>query len=153
AAGVFLRGMQHHAGWDVHGVEINSETARLARERYQLEVRTGTLEQAAYSDGLFDVVTMWGVLEHLHDPAGSLREVHRVLNADGVLVVRVPNLASCDARLFGKYWAGFDSPRHLFVFTPRSLTSLLECNGFRVQNQHSRSGGAVMFQLSLRFWL
>jgi SAM-dependent methyltransferase len=152
AAGVFLRAMRAPGAWEVYGVEINAEMAQLARDRYQLDVRSGTLEQAAFPDGFFDVVTMWDVLEHLHDPANSLREVHRILKADGVFVVRVPNLDSHDARLFGRYWAGLDAPRHLFVFNPQTLDALLGSSGFQATAWSCGIGAYTTFLLSLRFW-
>ena len=152
ASGIFLRGMRAQAAWKVYGVEINPETAQLARERYGLDILTGTLEQAAFPDGFFDVVTMWDVLEHLHDPASSVREVHRILKADGVFVMRVPNLDSHDARLFGRFWAGLDAPRHLFVFSPQTLNAVLGSNGFRTVTWSCGIGAYTTFLLSLRFW-
>jgi 2-polyprenyl-3-methyl-5-hydroxy-6-metoxy-1,4-benzoquinol methylase len=49
------------------------------RGEYHLDVRVGTLEQASFPSNFFDVVTLWDVLEHLHDPAESLYEIHRFL--------------------------------------------------------------------------
>jgi SAM-dependent methyltransferase len=152
ASGIFLRGMQARAGWEVCGVEINAEVARLARERYQLNVFAGTLEQAEFPEASFDTVTMWDVLEHLHDPAASLREVHRILKPDGILVARVPNLDSRDAQLFGRYWAGLDAPRHLCVFTPKTLSTLLVANGLAPHAWSCGIGAYTTFLLSLRFW-
>jgi len=151
ATGVFLRGMQRCGDWQVYGVEINEHAVRIA-QRYGLDVRLGTLEQAGFPDEFFDGVTLWDVLEHLHDPAASLREIYRILKPDGVLVIRVPNAASHDARCFGRYWAGWDAPRHLYVFTPTTLGALLAANRFRIVAQDSQIGAYPTFLLSLRFW-
>jgi SAM-dependent methyltransferase len=152
AAGVFLNSMRAVGQWDVFGVEINAYAAELARERYQLNVRVGTLEQAAFPDDFFDVVTMWDVLEHLHEPLASLREIYRILKPDGLILVRVPNLDSRDASLFGRYWAGLDAPRHLFVFNQHTLSALLQATGFRIRTLNSGIGAYTTFLLSLRFW-
>ena len=154
ATGVFLRGMQRTPGnWELHGVEISEHAARIARRHSGLHVHLGTLEEAAFPDAYFDAVTMWDVLEHLHNPAASLREIERILKPDGVIVIRVPNAASWGARLFGPYWAGLDAPRHLYLFSPRTLSRLLQRTGFRVVHQTSGSGSYLTFLLSLRFWM
>lgn len=153
AAGTFLLGMQAQGKWQTYGVEISPEVARIARKRHNLNVFTGTLEEAAFADQMFDAVTMWDVLEHVHDPTATLREIRRILKPDGLLLVRVPNLASWDAQLFGKTWAGLDAPRHLYVFTPDTLTQMLAQAGFRVANHSCAIGGYVTFALSVRFWL
>lgn len=152
AAGTFLRGMESSGKWQVAGVEISEYAARIARERYRLDVRVGTLEQAGFPDEFFDAITLWDVLEHLHDPAASLREVCRILKPDGLVVIRVPNASSWDAALFGRYWAGLDAPRHLYVFTQATLGALLAANGLRAKAWSSNMGAYTTFLLSLRFW-
>jgi 2-polyprenyl-3-methyl-5-hydroxy-6-metoxy-1,4-benzoquinol methylase len=152
AAGTFLLGMRAQPGWEVEGVEPSAATAELARQ-HGLKVFTGTLEEAHYPSGSFDAVTMWDVLEHVHDPAATLAEIRRVLKPGGILLVRVPNLASWDARLFGRSWAGLDAPRHLFVFTPQTLRRMLRDQGLQVVEESSKIGSYVTFALSVRFWM
>lgn len=153
ATGLFLQGMRGQGNWQVYGVEINPDVAAAARALHGLEVFAGTLEEARYPDKMFDVVTMWDVLEHLHDPAATLREIHRILKDDGMILVRVPNLASWDAKPFGRYWAGLDSPRHLYVFSPTTLAQLLCQNGFGVVGHSSGIGSYMVWVLSVEFWL
>lgn len=151
ATGNFLQGIRNCGNWEPYGVEINEHVVHIAQE-HGLDVRLGTLEQAGFSDEFFDVVTLWDVLEHLHDPAGSLHEIYRILKPDGLVVVRVPNADSWDSRLFGRYWAGLDSPRHLYVFTPMTLDALLAANHFQCIARSSQIGAYTTFLLSLRFW-
>ena len=153
ATGVFLREMHQDSHWDAYGVEPNGYAARIARERYGLNVFHGTLEQASFENRYFDVVTLWDVLEHLHSPSEALAEIHRILKADGLLILRVPNGLSRDAQLFGKAWAGLDPPRHLYVFTPDTLRELLTENHYSIRELGCQSGGYPTFVLSLRFWL
>jgi SAM-dependent methyltransferase len=153
ASGTFLRGMQKYPGWELGGVEVNAQVAQLASQRYGLNVFAGTLEQAAFPDNYFDVVTLWDVVEHLHNPAASLREIWRILKPDGLLLFRVPNGDSWDAKAFGACWAGLDVPRHLYVFSRGTLSALLEANGFHIVEAGCRAGSYVTFVLSLSFWL
>ena len=146
-----MKGLEHYGDWNLFGVEVNEYAANLAREQ-GLDVRLGTLEQAHFPNDFFDVVTLWDVLEHLHDPAGCLQEIARILKPDGLLVIRVPNASGLAARMFGRYWAGFDAPRHLYVFTPATLAKLLALNHFECVTQDTRLGAYSGFQTSLRFW-
>ena len=153
ATGLFLRTMQSLPGWEVYGVEISPHAAGIARGTYHLNVTEGTLESSHYSEDFFDVVTMWDVFEHLHDPAQSLKEIFRILRPDGILVLRVPNGGGWDARLFRSYWAGLEPPRHLYVFTSQTLQAVLERNRFEVIRRTTMSGAYTTFLLSLKFWL
>ena len=151
ATGFFLQGIRNIGNWEPYGVEINERVAHIA-QGHGLDVRIGTLEQAGFSDEFFDVVTLWDVLEHLPDPVAGLREIYRILKPGGLLVIRVPNASSWDSRLFGRYWAGLDSPRHLYVFTPVTLDALLTVNHFKCLARSSLIGVYSTFLLSMRFW-
>jgi ubiquinone/menaquinone biosynthesis C-methylase UbiE len=153
ATGEFLNGMRRYPTWETYGVEISPFASSVARERFGLEVFTGILEEAAYPDEFFDAITLWDVFEHLHDPTNTLREIYRILKPEGVLIIRVPNVNSWDASIFGQYWAGLDAPRHLFVFTPTTLSELLTKCGFKIKRTECRIGSYPTFVLSLRFWM
>ncbi len=151
--GEFLDWMQRQPNWRVEGVETSTRIAGVARDRYGLSVFTGQLEQAAFPEKTFDTITMWDVLEHLHDPSASLKEVHRVLNDSGTLILRVPNADSLERKVFDRYWSGLDAPRHLYVFSPHTLRDLLERAHFKILEISSGAEGYSSFILSLRFWL
>lgn len=134
ASGDYLLALRRE-GWDVHGIEIDDGAAEYAREKLGLPVRTGRAEEAlsGFPDDHFEAVTMWHVLEHLYDPAQALREVHRILKPGGTLLLELPNLKSWSAYLFGRQWFPLEIPRHLFHYTPESLTALLTKTGFQVR--------------------
>jgi SAM-dependent methyltransferase len=153
ATGLFLAEMQKLGGWQAYGVEPGAEAAAAAVRAHGFEVHVGDLTSARYSDHMFDAVTLWDVLEHLHDPLGMMREVRRILRPHGILVMRTPSLRSWDSQVFGRYWAGLDSPRHLAIFTPVTLAALLEKAGFAVESMRTGTGSYIIFLLSLGFWL
>lgn len=152
ATGTFLKYMQEQSDWDVSGVELNPHAAQIAKKQ-GLNVYNGTLENAKFPSNSFDVITLWDVLEHLYDPTSSLREIRRILKPGGTLIIRVPNLDSRDAKWFGTTWAGWDAPRHLYVFTPDTLTQLVETTGLQTKTIKCNIGGYPTFVLSVRFWL
>lgn len=120
------------AGQDVYGVEPAPTAAEIARQR-GFHVHTGTLESASLASGGFDAAFAWMVVEHLPEPRVTLSEIHRVLAPDGRLFFSVPNHGCWEPRAFGRFWAGYDAPRHLQQFTPHSLRRLLDECGFTVE--------------------
>ncbi len=151
ATGVFLAAGSD--SWRKIGVEISAEASEQARRQFGLTVHQGMLEQAPLAGQQFDAITMWDVLEHLHQPHASLLRVRELLRPDGVFVARVPNLAAWDARLCGRYWGGLEQPRHLFIPDERTLTRMLEQAGFRVVDMLCLGGTYHILMQSWLFWL
>jgi 2-polyprenyl-3-methyl-5-hydroxy-6-metoxy-1,4-benzoquinol methylase len=152
STGNFLDMMREH-GWNVQGVEPGFAAAAYANDQVGISVFNGTLEEAHFDPGTFDVITMWDVIEHLPDPAGSLQEVFRILKDDGLLVVATPQLDSIDAKLFGRFWIGYELPRHLTVFSRRTLSQMAEQAGFALVDRQCFFGSFFAFYSSVRFWL
>jgi SAM-dependent methyltransferase len=152
ANGLFLNAMRQRGNWEVQGVDISPHAVEAARKRFGLDVFQGSLHEAGFAAGAFDVVAMWDVLEHVHDPATTLGEVRRILAPDGMLVFRLPVLDTWERRCFGRYWAGWDAPRHLTLFSRHTLGLMLMRSGFRVTEMACISGSYLTFVLSVRFW-
>jgi 2-polyprenyl-3-methyl-5-hydroxy-6-metoxy-1,4-benzoquinol methylase len=140
--GSFLAKMRA-LGWECYGVEPDPNSARIAKEFYGLEVFQGTLEQAKFSNGYFDAITMNHVIEHVSDPIKTLIECWRILKTGGKLVVITPNIKSLGRLVFGKQWVHWDPPRHLFLFSPKSLCISIKQAGFKVQNLWTISRDAM----------
>lgn len=129
--GAFASAMQR-AGWNVTGLEPD-ETARVnALKNYKLQ-----LEELHNLDNLhnetFDAITLWHVLEHVHDLHRYLEKFFQILKPAGRLVIAVPNYTSYDSNVYKQYWAAYDVPRHLYHFSPKSMQVLLEQKGFVVE--------------------
>lgn len=120
-------------GWDVYGVDVSKITIQVAQSRGLDNVFNGSLKDAKFESGFFDVVDFHHVFEHISDPNNILKEVRRVLKKDGELIITVPNYSSLARKIFGKYWGGWDIPRHIFFFDDDSLSNLLKNNGFQVE--------------------
>ncbi len=135
-------------GWQTSGVEKSPKASRYAREELHLDVNTGDLLDSKYHDKSFDAVTMWHSLEHLYEPFQTLKEIGRMLNNDGLLVVAVPNIDSFVAKIFKTYWYGLQLPIHLIAFTPDSITKMLKSAGFDVQKiYYDRRGSTLRLSL------
>ncbi|MCM8789447.1 MAG: class I SAM-dependent methyltransferase [Candidatus Omnitrophica bacterium] len=129
--GHFLAFMQR-VGWKVYGVEIDPEAAAIAKETHNVCVYVGTLQGAGFSDEFFDAITMSHVIEHLPDGFDVLKECHRILMPGGYLCIATPNLGSWGQSIFKKYWLALDPPRHLYLWTPKALSRIVEKAGFKI---------------------
>jgi SAM-dependent methyltransferase len=148
ATGNFLMVAQEN-GWNGMGIDPVQKAAQLARDHYGIEVITGTLESTDLPSSSFDVITMWDVLEHLPSPKRAFLRSWELLKPGGRLIFSIPNLASFDRYLFGRYWIGWDTPRHFNLFTNKTLQELLEKTGFDLREKKCILGGKGTFQLSL----
>ena len=117
-------------GWHVHGVEVDPLAVQLARGQ-GLDVRQGTLAEAGFPEGSFDAVTSSHVIEHVHDPLAFLEASRRFLRTGGTLVAVTPNAHAWGHDRHGGNWLPLDPPRHLTLFTAKSLERLAQAAGLR----------------------
>jgi SAM-dependent methyltransferase len=123
--------MLRDLGANVTGIEPNHAAADVGRAR-GLTIHTGMLDDATLPESSFDLVFMRYALEHVHSPRAVLQRIEALLRPGGRAVFLIPNAHSLDAKLFGKWWRGLDSPRHLYLFTPRIMSRYAEIAGLRV---------------------
>lgn len=127
--GEYLKMMQQ-LGWKVLGIEPNAAAATSA-EKKGLSIFKGTFQEAKLSDSSADMISMNHVLEHLPDPMGAVKDIFRVLKPQGSLVVHTPNASSLGHKIFKNNWYGLDAPRHMFIFSPKSINLLFREAPFR----------------------
>lgn len=128
--GAFAAAMRD-AGWSVRALEPDRSARENASRIHGLEVGEPS-ELADIPPASFDVITLWHVLEHVHDLRGTLRLIRRSLKPGGTLFIAVPNHLSLDARVYGTAWAAWDVPRHLYHFSPGAMAALLRPFGLSV---------------------
>ncbi len=121
--------------WTCVGTEASDAAAFHAREVLDLDVRTGDRAISALQSDSFDLVCLWHVLEHVADHDYVLSQIHRVLKADGKLLVGVPNFGSWEARIGREGWFHLDVPRHLLHFTEESLHRVMREAGFSIERR------------------
>lgn len=131
STGAFI-GRGRELGWEVTGVEPVSESAQFGIDNFDLDIRIGTLEEAALEDNCFDVAYSNAVLEHLANPLEVVREAYRVLRPGGVIYADTVNIDSYTFRNLGAQWKLVDPRMHLCLFTPVTLRELMQRAGLEV---------------------
>jgi 2-polyprenyl-3-methyl-5-hydroxy-6-metoxy-1,4-benzoquinol methylase len=130
--GVMVRALLD-LGYETHGVEISEAAAAAVDTRAEVRI-AGDLSEANYESQSFDAVVLWHVLEHLRNPEETLAEIRRILRPGGRLILAVPNFASWQSRWSQNDWFHLDLPRHLYHFSPSTLTQLVNRMGFQCRS-------------------
>jgi SAM-dependent methyltransferase len=147
--GSFMLRMREH-GWNVEGSEVDADGVEYARSINGLTVHLGNLENINFPDNTFDVVTSNHVIEHVHDPIALIQECLRILKPGGKLVLATPNMDSFGHRYFERNWTHLDPPRHLRLFTQKTLRECAEKAGFQTMDVWCPPGYAEgAFQASI----
>lgn len=128
--GAFANEMQQ-AGWQVTGLEPDADARAVGKQSYNIDLADiGQFYQLRESS--YDIITMWHVLEHVHDLQGYIAKLKLLMTENGKLFIAVPNYTSKDAAAYKEQWAAYDVPRHLYHFSPRSMQVLMEKHGLRI---------------------
>ena len=133
-------------GFEVVGVEFNPGAVRAIRNKYAFTVHEGAVETSPLEESSFDVITMFDVIEHLHDPRATILHLHKLLRPGGGIAISTMDSESLMSRLLGKRLEDFRrTSEHLFFFSRTTLTNLLEKTGYRV---HSIKSYGHTFELA-----
>lgn len=126
--GHFLQHMYQN-GWKVEGIEPSDKARINSPTDIQRYIQT-TLSKTQTPN--YQAITLWHVLEHIHDPEKILKDLKQRLTENSIIVIAVPNHKSADANHYGDHWAAYDVPRHLWHFSPESMRALLQKSGFKI---------------------
>jgi 2-polyprenyl-3-methyl-5-hydroxy-6-metoxy-1,4-benzoquinol methylase len=113
------------------GIENNEVIVKQALKCGR-DVRLGTIDDLDQALS-FDLIIMNNLIEHVRDPVQELRKARSLLKKGGVIFVETPNTDSWDFKFCGKYWGGLHTPRHTFLFNPKSTHSLCNLTNLKVE--------------------
>jgi len=119
-------------GWDCDGVEPDKDARVLAEKNHNLKLHD-SINKIKIGKKKYDRIMLWHVLEHISDINKTLSTIYKFLKKDGLCIIAVPNYKSFDARIYSKFWAAYDVPRHLFHFNKKSLISIMNKHSFEIE--------------------
>jgi SAM-dependent methyltransferase len=136
--GTFLQ-LAKKQGYLSTGVEPDAKAVE-AGLKSGLDIRCGYLHEINLGDGLYDIVTLFEVVEHLEDPSGLLKECHRILKPGGFLCMTTGNTRSWTVKFLKGKWDYFDLKLgHISFFNPSSVGTVAKRMGFEVVKIETRS--------------
>jgi len=119
--------------WNAFGIEPDADARKILLERGSLMVQDSIKSfNVAHPEMKFDCITLWHVLEHIPNLKEFFGFIEKSLKPNGVLIIALPNCNSYDAKHYKEHWAAYDLPRHLYHFTPATITKLLQ--GYAYKN-------------------
>lgn len=120
------------------GIQIAINAYKFSSEKLKLDIYNKDLLEISF-DKKFDIISILHVLEHVENPELYIEKIYKILDNKGTLFIEVPNYNAWARKLTGKYWLALDLKHHLFFFTPKSLTNLLEKYNFKVKKLNTFS--------------
>lgn len=121
-------------GWDVKGIEMSTTAAETAKSKFGIQVFSGELAACPFEKESFDFINISHVIEHLKNPVEDMKVIAGLLKPTGVMYVETPNILGAVNADGLRYWFPTDSPRHLFLFSPKVLREVLTSVGLAVDN-------------------
>jgi len=120
--------------WDCTGIEFNDFAADYAKKTFGLNI----INKSIYDfDGTeqYDLIMLWGVLEHFYDPKKVLFKIHELLKDDGILLLEVPSADSVLVRYYEQTAKMVDriieGDRHIMLFSVRGFLEMTDDAGFK----------------------
>lgn len=110
-------------GFTINGIEPSQTGRDQAKKNFGINIKNED-DISHFEDSSFDFITMWHVLEHVYHLNDRVKELKRLVNRSGHIVIAVPNRNSFDAKNYKEFWAAYDVPRHLYHFTPNDIENI-----------------------------
>ena len=122
-------------GWNCTGIDFNSFAAEYAAKNFNLNIINKSIfDIDESSESSYDLIMLWGVLEHFYDPKKILKKVNKLLSPDGLLLLEVPSADSLLVRLIEATARPVDriieGDRHIMLFSVRSFEQITKACGF-----------------------
>lgn len=127
----YFAGKMKQNGWEVLAIEKNPKAREFVKATWGIDVQD-TVQLQKIQEKKIDVITLWHVLEHIEQLNETMKLFHAILKDNGTLIIALPNSNSYDAKVYKKYWAAYDLPRHLWHFSPITFSLLAKQHGFEI---------------------
>jgi len=119
-------------GWDFMGIEPSKSYSEYGRKKYGTPIVNSTLENVKLKRNFYDFIIMSHVLEHLDNPAESLKLLHGSMRPGALLYIEVPNIMKPYGHL-----NNFFQNAHLYNFSPQTLRKICAKYGFSLEKMES----------------
>jgi len=146
-SGLFVLSAKKH-GFKAKGIDLSQKMISYGKNKFNLDL---SIKDFLKMNEKFDNITMRHFLEHTKNPSQCIKKAKSLLKKDGLLFIKVPNIESFAFSISGKRWNWLSPPAHLFFFSPKTITKLLEKQGFTIRKIETRRGDSesLLFHLGI----
>ncbi|MFA5032826.1 MAG: class I SAM-dependent methyltransferase [bacterium] len=130
-------------GWETYGVEPDEYAAGYAKEANH-NIICGTLTDANFLPNFFDAILLREVLEHLHNPVETLKEIKRIIKPGGRIYLSVPISNNLFFKIFKNRWHSLEIPRHIWIPSTKAIKILCYKTGMKINRLKYRRGGEIL---------
>jgi SAM-dependent methyltransferase len=129
-------GMGHLVGqledtFETYGMDVNHWAVKQSKPViHTSQLQTASAQELPFGDGVFNVVIIKHIVEHLPDPKKAIQEIGRVTEKGGTLILATPNLDSLLKPWKGEQWIGYQDPTHISLKRPVEWLALIRSAGF-----------------------
>ena len=134
-SGYFMNHMKKN-GYDVTGVEISEKATALCEKTFGIKAHSPSEFIEEKLDTNYDIISLWHVFEHVYSYDTYFDLFSKSLNDKGYLIMALPNCDSPDAKIYKSYWSAYDTPRHIWHFTPKTIEKFAKKRGFNIIKKH-----------------
>ncbi|MGI6240836.1 MAG: class I SAM-dependent methyltransferase [Candidatus Omnitrophota bacterium] len=157
----FFLAVARTRGWDVDGIDTSPQNRKLAKKKFALDLRVGTVNDLAAASCQYNVIALWDVMEHLPDPHDMINNLSRMLEPGGILLIAVPNdhsfLRDLSCWLFavsgGRIRTGVEKCyllEHVGYYATDSLQKLVCPHGFTLGDHFFSSTDLAKYNFTLK---
>ena len=133
--GSFLAYLRDKYGFtDLYGVELNKQSAAVAREMHGLHIATDLSDVQSES---FDIVVLIEVIEHINDVEHIMKLVNKLVRPGGKLLVTTDAVNNIVSTYFPSWAPHFTGPSHISLFSESALSQLLSRFGYEVERRYA----------------
>jgi len=157
ATGYFLEAAKT-LNYEPFGIELSEYSSGIAKKKFGTEnIFNGKLEDCNFKQKMFNVITMFDLIEHVRSPRETLSKAAELLSDDGVIVITTPDNSSTSNKIMGKRWTHYKQ-EHFYYFNIKSLSYVAQqCNLKVVYSESSKKALNITYlhtQLNVyKHWL
>jgi ubiquinone/menaquinone biosynthesis C-methylase UbiE len=117
--------------FETYGIDVNQWAVSQSKDVVQAtQLQTASAQEIPFRSHTFNVVIIKHIVEHLPDPGQAIREIGRVTEPGGTLILATPNLDSILKPWKGDTWIGYQDPTHISLKRPAEWLSMIKDSGF-----------------------
>jgi len=117
-----------------YGIDLNHWAVKLSKKvAKETALHTASAQELPFASGVFDIVVIKHIVEHLPQPDKAIAEISRVTARRGTLILSTPNLDSLLKPWKGERWIGYQDPTHISLRKPAEWLDMLRAAGFSIE--------------------